>query len=195
MLHTAHMNAPHAPPSALSEATFAGGCFWCIESAFQQLRGVVLAESGYSNGEHPSPSYEAVCSGTTGHAEVVKVRFDPQLVSYGQLLEVFFALHDPTTLNRQGHDVGTQYRSGIYTHSPEQAAQARALIEHLSISRVYPAPIVTEVEPVRNYHPAEAYHQGYAERNPFQGYCAMVVAPKLEKFRKTFADLLQSSGH
>ncbi|WP_375214190.1 peptide-methionine (S)-S-oxide reductase MsrA [Aquabacterium sp.] len=188
------MTASPTPSPALSEATFAGGCFWCLASAFGQLRGVHQVESGYSNGEHPHPSYEAVCSGSTGHAEVVRVRFDPQVVSYGQLLDVFFALHDPTTLNRQGHDVGTQYRSGIYTHSPEQAQQARALIEHLSISRVYPAPIVTEIEPVRNYHAAEAYHQGYVERNPQQGYCAMVVAPKLAKFRKTFAELLQNDS-
>lgn len=183
------MNTTHAP--AFEEATFAGGCFWCIESAFNRVQGIELAESGYSNGDHPSPSYEAVCAGTTGHAEVVRVRFDPEAVSYAQLLEVFFALHDPTTLNRQGHDVGTQYRSGIYTHSPAQAEQARHFVAQLSDAKVFSAPIVTEIEPVRNYHAAEAYHQGYAERNPFQGYCAVVVAPKLDKFRKTFASLLK----
>lgn len=181
---------PNARPSTVEEATFAAGCFWCIETAFNQLRGVLSAESGYSNGAHPKPDYESVCSGRTGHAEVVRVRFDPSVIRYGQLLEVFFALHDPTTLNRQGHDVGTQYRSGVYTHSAEQAAEARALIEQLNLSKVYPTPIVTEVAPVANYHPAEAYHQGYVGRNPHQGYCVAVVAPKLEKFQRTFTELL-----
>ncbi|MBH1986770.1 MAG: peptide-methionine (S)-S-oxide reductase MsrA [Burkholderiales bacterium] len=182
---------PNARPSTVEEATFAAGCFWCIETAFNQLRGVLSAESGYSNGAHPKPDYESVCSGRTGHAEVVRVRFDPSVIRYGQLLEVFFALHDPTTLNRQGHDVGTQYRSGVYTHSAEQAAEARALIEQLNLSKVYPTPIVTEVAPVANYHPAEAYHQGYVGRNPHQGYCVAVVAPKLEKFQRTFTELLR----
>ena len=185
------MNDVSPTPPSIEEATFAGGCFWCLEAAFNRLQGVLHAESGYSNGDHPSPDYESVCSGRTGHAEVVRVRFDPSVVTYGQLLEVFFYLHDPTTLNRQGNDVGTQYRSGIYTHSSAQAQQARALIEHLTVSRVHAAPLVTEVEPVRNYHPAEAYHQGYAERNPHQGYCAFVVAPKLAKFQRTFTDLLK----
>lgn len=178
-------------PSSPQEATFAGGCFWCLEAAFNRLQGVLQAESGYSNGEHPKPDYESVCTGRTGHAEVVRVRFDPARVSYQQLLEVFFFLHDPTTLNRQGNDVGTQYRSGVYTHSAEQAAQARALIEQLTASGVHASPIVTEVAPVANYHPAEAYHQGYVAQNPYQGYCAVVVAPKLEKFRRTFGELLK----
>jgi peptide-methionine (S)-S-oxide reductase len=178
-------------PSTTEEATFAGGCFWCLEAAFNRLEGVLLAESGYSNGEHPQPDYESVCSGRTGHAEVVRVRFDPVRITYQQLLEVFFFLHDPTTLNRQGNDVGTQYRSGIYTHSAEQAAQARALIEQLSASGVYASPIVTEVAPVRNYHAAEDYHQGYVAKHPFQGYCAVVVGPKLDKFRRTFTELLK----
>ncbi|MBI2734370.1 MAG: peptide-methionine (S)-S-oxide reductase MsrA, partial [Aquabacterium sp.] len=142
----------------IEEATFGGGCFWCIETVFNQLRGVIQAESGYSNGAHPNPTYEDVCTGQTGHAEVVRVRFDPRQVSYQQLLEVFFAMHDPTTLNRQGHDVGTQYRSGIYTHNARQAEQARNLIDELATSRVFRDPIVTEVLPVANYHPAEAYH-------------------------------------
>jgi peptide-methionine (S)-S-oxide reductase len=180
-----------ATSPATEEATFAGGCFWCLEAAFNRLQGVLHAESGYSNGEHPKPDYESVCTGRTGHAEVVRVRFDPASVSYQQLLEVFFFLHDPTTLNRQGNDVGTQYRSGIYTHSVDQAAQARALIEQLSASGVYASPIVTEVAPVSNYHPAEAYHQGYVAQNPYQGYCAVVVAPKLDKFRRTFSELLK----
>lgn len=180
-----------SPAPSIEEATFAGGCFWCLEAAFNRLQGVLSAESGYSNGEHPRPDYESVCGGETGHVEVVRVRFDPQRITYLQLLEVFFFLHDPTTLNRQGNDVGTQYRSGVYTHSPQQAAQARELIEQLGASGVYGAPIVTEVEPVRNYHPAEAYHQGYVAQNPFQGYCAVVVRPKLEKFQRTFGELLK----
>ena len=185
--------APHtATTPTPQEATFAGGCFWCLEAAFNRLEGVLSAESGYSNGAHPSPDYESVCSGRTGHAEVVRVRFDPARIGYPQLLEVFFFLHDPTTLNRQGNDVGTQYRSGIYTHSTEQAELARALIEQLSTSGVFAAPIVTEVEPVRNYHRAEDYHQGYAAQNPFQGYCAVVVRPKLAKFQRTFNDWLKA---
>jgi peptide-methionine (S)-S-oxide reductase len=175
----------------IEEATFAGGCFWCIETVFNQLQGVIEAESGYSNGPHPCPTYEEVCSGQTGHAEVVRVRFDPAHISYGQLLEVFFAIHDPTTLNRQGHDAGTQYRSGIYTHHAQQAQQASALIEHLSISKVFRDPIVTEVAPITNYHPAEAYHQRYFEQHPGQGYCAVVITPKVAKFRKAFTDLLK----
>lgn len=176
------------------EATFGGGCFWCIETVFNQLRGVLEAESGYSNGQHPHPTYEDVCSGHTGHAEVVRVRFDPQQVSYPQLLEVFFAIHDPTTLNRQGNDVGTQYRSGIYTHNALQAEMARDIIEELATSRVFRDPIVTEVMPVANYHPAEAYHQRYFEHNPSQGYCSVVIGPKVEKFRKTFVELLKGPG-
>ncbi|MGC4059588.1 MAG: peptide-methionine (S)-S-oxide reductase MsrA [Aquabacterium sp.] len=178
-------------PDQIEEATFAGGCFWCIETVFNQLKGVINAESGYSNGEDPAPTYEAVCGGQTGHAEVVRVQFDPNVVSYTQLLEVFFAIHDPTQLNRQGNDVGTQYRSGIYTHNAQQALQARAIIEQLSDAKVYRAPITTEVAPVRSYHPAEGYHQRYFEQNPGQGYCAVVVAPKVEKFQRTFAELLK----
>lgn len=176
----------------MEEATFAGGCFWCIETVFNQLQGIIEAESGYSNGQHPHPTYDDVCSGRTGHAEVVKVRFDPRRITYQQLLEVFFAIHDPTTPNRQGHDVGTQYRSGIYTHNAHQAQQARAMLEHLAVSKVYKDPIVTEVAPITNYHPAEAYHQRYFEQHPGQGYCAVVISPKVEKFRKTFTDLLKT---
>lgn len=173
------------------EATFGGGCFWCVETVFNQLHGVIEAESGYSNGHHPNPTYEDVCGGNTGHAEVVRIRFDPKVVSYQQLLEVFFAIHDPTTLNRQGNDEGTQYRSAIYTHNAQQASLARDIIEDLTTSRVYRDTIVTEVAPVENYHPAEAYHQRYFEHHPGQGYCAVVIGPKVDKFRKTFADLLK----
>lgn len=182
-----------SPQGGTQEATLAGGCFWCIESAFNQLRGVVHAESGYSNGQHPSPTYEDVCTGRTGHAEVVRVRFDPSVVSYRQLLEVFFTLHDPTTLNRQGNDVGTQYRSAVFTHDEAQAQTAREVIDALTRDGVFEHPIVTEVQPVASYHPAEDYHQGYALRNPHQGYCAFVVAPKLQKFRKTHQALLKQA--
>ncbi|MDE2402458.1 MAG: peptide-methionine (S)-S-oxide reductase MsrA [Burkholderiales bacterium] len=185
------MEANHPPSPPLEEATFGGGCFWCLETVLNQIRGVIQAESGYSNGHHPHPTYDDICTGNTGHAEVVRVRFDPAVVSYPQLLEVFFTIHDPTTLNRQGNDVGTQYRSGVYTHSDAQAQQARALIDELNARHVFSMPIVTEVRPVANYHPAENYHQGYFEHNPHAGYCSFVVAPKVSKFRQAFADLLK----
>lgn len=189
----ASVSAPESSPAAthLAQATFGGGCFWCAETIFRRIRGVTAVESGYSNGSHPQPSYEDVCGGNTGHAEVIRVQFDPTQVSYLQLLEVFFATHDPTTLNRQGHDVGTQYRSGIYTHDVQQSHEARAFIEHLTQMKVYgEAPIVTEVMPVANYHRAEDYHQLYFERHPYQGYCAVVISPKVDKFQQTFHDLL-----
>ena len=191
--HTRVMANTHTPPQpdTLEEATLAGGCFWCLEAIFNQLQGVVEAESGYSNGHHPAPSYEAVCGGDTGHAEVVRVRFDPRVISFQTLLEVFFASHDPTTLNRQGHDIGTQYRSGIYTHNAAQADTARQVIAKLAQRHVFGAPIVTEVAPVQNYHPAEAYHQRYALNHPHQGYCAYVVAPKVAHFRAQFRDRLK----
>ena len=183
---------PTTDATHLQQATLGGGCFWCLEAAFNQLDGVVLAESGYSNGHHPSPSYEAVCSGNTGHAEVVRVTFDPERISFRQLLTVFFSLHDPTTLNRQGNDVGTQYRSGIYTHDGAQVETARQVIGELSDSGAFDAPIVTEIAQVANYHPAEAYHQGYVAENPYQGYCTVIVRPKLAKFQRTFAALLKA---
>ncbi len=189
----AEQHTEAANTGKLESITLGAGCFWCLETAFNQIKGVVKAESGYCNGQQPHPSYEAVCTGQTGHAEVVRVLFDPVVVSFRQLLEVFFYLHDPTTLNRQGHDTGTQYRSGIFTHSAEQTQQARELIAQLTASKAYPSAIVTEVTPVANYHPAEAYHQRYFEQNPHQGYCAMVVAPKVEKFRRTFLALLKTN--
>ncbi|MGE5450630.1 MAG: peptide-methionine (S)-S-oxide reductase MsrA [Acidobacteriota bacterium] len=185
------MELPTANTSQWEEATLGAGCFWCIEAVFNQIRGVMQVESGYSNGQHPAPTYAAVCTGTTGHTEVVRVRYDPAQISYRDLLAVFFSIHDPTTLNRQGADTGTQYRSGIYTHNDQQAAQAREVIQELTEQGAYPRPIVTEVEPVANYHPAEDYHQRYFEQNPAQGYCAMVVAPKVAKFQHTFASLLK----
>jgi len=166
-----------------------GGCFWCTEAVYVQVRGVLDVESGYSNGHAPNPTYEQVCSGTTGHNEVVKLVYDPAQVGVSELLEIFFLVHDPTTLNRQGHDVGTQYRSGIYFTSADQEAQARALIDELTRAQVYARAIVTEVLPLANYHPAEAYHQDFFARNPSQGYCLAVAAPKVAKFRQTYARL------
>lgn len=186
MTDLASPSGPH-----LQDATLAGGCFWCLEAVFLRLKGVRSVEPGYSNGHHPSPHYALVCGGDTGHAEVVRVQFDPSELSFTDLLAVFFRIHDPTTLNRQGHDVGTQYRSGIYTHSDEQAQQARLVIDGLTHSGAYAKPIVTELEPVRNYHTAEADHHRYFERHPYQGYCAMVVAPKVEAFRQAFAHLVK----
>jgi peptide-methionine (S)-S-oxide reductase len=166
-----------------------GGCFWCTEAVYKDVRGVSDVESGYSNGHAKQPSYEQVCTGTTGHNEVVRLEYDPAEVSTRELLEIFFVVHDPTTLNRQGNDVGTQYRSGIYFTSPEQEAEARALIAELTRDDAFGRPIVTEVLPLQNYWPAEAYHQDFFERNPHQGYCMAVAAPKVAKFRKTFARL------
>lgn len=169
--------------------TLGGGCFWCTEAVFVEVMGVVDVESGYSNGHLQQPSYEAVCTGTTGHNEVVKLVYDPAVVSTRELLEIFFVIHDPTTLNRQGNDTGTQYRSGIYFSTPEQEAEARAIIAELTASDHFGRPIVTEVLPIQNYWPAEAYHQDFFARNPHQGYCMAVAAPKVAKFRKTFARL------
>ncbi|MCP5277891.1 MAG: peptide-methionine (S)-S-oxide reductase MsrA [Thiobacillus sp.] len=172
-------------------ATLAGGCFWCLESAFNRLRGVESAVSGYMGGRVEQPTYKQICGGDTGHAEVVQVRFDPDVIGYDDLLQVFFALHDPTTLNRQGNDVGTQYRSAIFFHDPAQEAKARAMIAQLTAEQVFPNPIVTEVTPAPTFWPAEEYHQGYADQNPAQPYCMFVVAPKLAKFRARFAARLK----
>ena len=170
-------------------ATLGGGCFWCLEAVFQQLKGVQHVESGYSGGQKPDPSYEEVCKGTTGHAEVVRVTFDPAEISYRDVLEVFFTIHDPTTLNRQGNDVGTQYRSVIFFHTPEQEATAKQVIN--CMASVWDAPIVTELAAAQPYYKAEGYHQNYYKNNPMQGYCAFVVEPKVAKFRKTFAEKLK----
>lgn len=167
--------------------TLAGGCFWCLEAVFLDVEGVRQVEPGYSNGHVESPTYESVCTGQTGHAEVVRVGFDPAVISLEEILQIFFLVHDPTTVNRQGHDVGTQYRSGIYTHSAEQAARVQAMVDGVRAAGLYPAPLVTELAAERLYHPAESYHHRYFERHPEQGYCAFVVAPKVEKFRRTFA--------
>jgi peptide-methionine (S)-S-oxide reductase len=164
-----------------------GGCFWCTEAVFDRVQGVVDVESGYCNGHVQNPSYEQVCTGRTGHVEVVKVVFDTAQISLREILEIFFVVHDPTTLNRQGNDVGTQYRSGIYYTSEAQKQVAQDVIREIGESKTYRTPIVTEVEPLANYSTAEAYHQDYFLNNPNQGYCAFVVGPKVEKFQKTFA--------
>jgi peptide-methionine (S)-S-oxide reductase len=178
--------------SRLVAATFAGGCFWCLEAVFQPLRGVSRVVSGYIGGRMPSPSYEAVCSGMTGHAEAVQLIFEPAVISYRTLLELFFAFHDPTTLNRQGPDAGTQYRSAIYTHGAEQEGEARAVVKELTDADVFGAPIVTEVLPAPEFFPAEAYHQQYYERNSRQPYCHAMIAPKVAKLRSKYAALLAS---
>ena len=172
-------------------ATLAGGCFWCLEAAFQDLKGVEKVESGYSGGSVPSPSYEQVCTGTTGHAEVLQITFDPQVVSFRDLLHVFFTIHDPTTLNRQGGDVGTQYRSAIFYHSPEQKVEAQRVIAELQAEQVWDDPIVTELVPFEQFYPAEEYHRDYFRRNPNQGYCRAVIAPKVAKVRKLYLDKLK----
>jgi peptide-methionine (S)-S-oxide reductase len=172
----------------LQVATLAGGCFWCLEAVFDELKGVESVESGYSGGHVPNPSYAQVCDGDTGHAEAVKVSFDPKVLSYKDLLTVFFTIHDPTTLNRQGNDVGTQYRSAIYYHDDEQKKTAEEVIAELSAARLWDRPIVTEVTPIENFFMAEDYHQEYFKKNPFQGYCRIVIAPKVAKFRHKFAD-------
>jgi len=176
---------------SIETITLAGGCFWCLEAVYEQVEGVRSVQSGYSNGHVREPTYEQVCAGQTGHAEVVKVEFDNTALSLREVLEIFFAIHDPTTLNRQGNDVGSQYRSGIYFHSPEQRAVAQAVIDE--VNGAVGGRVVTELTPLDNYWPAEAYHQHYFERNPGQGYCAFVVAPKVAKFRKTFANRLRKT--
>ena len=172
-------------------ATLAGGCFWCLEAVYDRMKGVDSVESGYIGGKAPNPSYQAVCTGHTGHAEAVQITFDPSVVSYRDLLEVFFAIHDPTTLNRQGHDVGTQYRSAIFYHSPAQKAVAEDVIAALTKDQVFDDPIVTEVVPAGPFYVAEDYHQEYFARNPEQGYCVAVVSPKVAKLRQKFAEKMK----
>lgn len=171
-------------------ATFGGGCFWCVEAVFLELKGVQKVVSGYAGGTVPNPTYEQICSGTTGHAEVIQITFDPAVISYDQLLTVFWHVHDPTTLNRQGADVGTQYRSTIMVHDAEQRSIAEASKAKTEASGLWKDPIVTEIVPLDVFYPAESYHQDYYNRNPRQGYCSFVIAPKMQKFRKEFADWL-----
>ena len=175
----------------LQTATLAGGCFWCLEAVYDELKGVHSVESGYAGGHVDNPSYRAVCSGTTGHAEVVQIHFDPNIVSYRDLLNVFFTIHDPTTLNRQGADVGTQYRSAIFYHDEEQKQIAEEVIRDLNAQKIWDNPIVTEVTKLDKFYVAEDYHQEYFARNPYQPYCQVVVAPKVAKFRKHFLEMLK----
>ncbi len=171
--------------------TLAGGCFWCVEAVFDEMKGVLFVDSGYANGHVANPSYQAVCTGMTGHAEVAQIKFDPSIISVRDILNVFFAVHDPTTLNRQGADVGTQYRSGIYYHTPEQKEVAENLISELNAQKIWNSPIVTEVEALKDFYIAENYHQEYFARNQNQPYCQAVVAPKVAKFRKHYLELLK----
>jgi peptide-methionine (S)-S-oxide reductase len=173
-------------------ATLAGGCFWCLEAVFEQLRGVTKVVSGYAGGDVPNPSYQAVCTGTTGHAEVVQVTFDPAAIGYRDLLDVFFTIHDPTTLNQQGGDVGTQYRSAIFYHSPEQQRVAEEVVKELEAAKVWDDPIVTEVVPLTVFYPAEQYHQEYYRRNTNQPYCRAVIAPKVAKLRSKYLEKLKA---
>jgi peptide-methionine (S)-S-oxide reductase len=172
-------------------AVFGGGCFWCIEAVFDQLKGVESVESGYMGGKNPNPSYQQVCEGNTGHVEIVRVTFDPQHISFTELLDVFFTVHDPTTLNRQGNDVGTQYRSVIFYTSEEQKQQAEEAIAKLNSSRAFPSPVVTTVEPAKDFFVAENYHQEYYANNSSQPYCQFVISPKMKKFQQKFSDKMK----
>ena len=178
-------------PAGKEVVTLAGGCFWCLEAVYDRMNGVESVESGYMGGQAPNPTYEQICTGRTGHAEVVRITFDPKIVSCRDILEVFFAIHDPTTLNRQGHDVGTQYRSAIFYHSPGQKTTAEEVIAGLTKDQLFESPIVTDVVPAGPFYMAEDYHQEYFTRNPSQPYCVYVVNPKLAKFRQQFASKLK----
>lgn len=183
------------PPAAVAGtelATFGAGCFWCVEAVYQDLKGVLSVESGYSGGIADNPTYQQVCSGQTGHAEVCQIRFDPRQIRFDDLLEVFWKTHDPTTLNRQGNDVGTQYRSVVFYHTDEQKRLAEQYKRELDASGAFDAPIVTEISPFRKFYKAEAYHQNYYRQNPNEGYCQFIIRPKVEKFRKVFRDKLKT---
>ena len=180
--------------NSVETATLGGGCFWCLEAVFLRVKGVLEVVPGYSGGKVPNPTYEQVCTGTTGHAEAVRVRFDPAVLPYRALLEIFFAMHDPTTLNRQAADVGTQYRSVIFFGSPEQKATAEAVIAELQRDKVFDDPIVTRVVPFEAFYPAESYHRNYFDRNPDQGYCRVVISPKVSRLRQKFASRLKDAA-
>lgn len=188
------MTPTTAAPNGKEVATLAGGCFWCLEAVFDEVKGVESVESGYMGGQTTAPTYRDVCGGRTGHAEVVRITFDPAVISFQELLEVFFVIHDPTTLNRQGNDAGTQYRSAIFFHSPEQKTAAEETIARLNAGKLWDGPIVTEVVPASTFHVAEEDHQEYFARNPAQPYCMFVVAPKVIKFRKEFLAKRKKSG-
>lgn len=184
-------NNHNQSPNGKEVATLGGGCFWCLEAVYDQLKGVESVESGYSGGAVVNPTYKQVCNGNTGHAEVVQVTFDPNVVSFREILQVFFTIHDPTTLNRQGNDVGTQYRSAIFYHSPEQKEVAEQVIAEINAAKIWPGRIVTEVTPFTKFYLAEDYHQEYYENNPYQPYCQYVVAPKVAKFRHLYLEMLK----
>jgi peptide-methionine (S)-S-oxide reductase len=184
--------SPATPPHEL--ATLGGGCFWCLEAVYERLRGVEHVVSGYAGGHVANPSYELVCTGTSGHAEVAQLAFDPAAISYRAVLEIFFAFHDPTQLNRQGADIGTQYRSVIFYHSDAQRATAEEVIAELEREQVYDRPIVTQLEPLDTFYPAEAYHQTYFQRNPDQPYCQAIIAPKVAKLRRAYLDRLKGES-
>ncbi len=171
-------------------ATLAGGCFWCLEAVYQELIGVTAVIPGYTGGTVPSPTYQQVCSGKTGHTEAVQITFDPQIIRYRDLLDIFFSIHDPTSLNRQGNDIGTQYRSAIFYHDQAQQTTAQAIIDELTAGSIFDAPIVTELVPLTIFYPAEEYHREYFRRNPGEGYCRVVISPKLAKFRKKYPNRL-----
>lgn len=184
---TTHIDVPQGKEIA----TFAGGCFWCTEAFFKDLKGVDKVVSGYTGGMIANPSYDRVCSGSTGHAEAIQITFDPKIIKFSELLHIFFTVHDPTTLNRQGADSGTQYRSGVFYSSPEQQAATQAVIKEIDAKRIWDNPIVTEVTAFTNFYPAESYHQDYFAQNPSQGYCRIVIAPKVTKFRQHYQELLK----
>ena len=189
------MASPKGPEAGIEmeKATLGGGCFWCLEAVFREMAGVTSAQSGYAGGHVANPSYEEVCGKRTGHAEVVQVTFDPALLTFADLLRVFFTIHDPTTKDRQGADIGPQYRSIILTHGAEQEATTKTVIAEITTAGLWPRPIVTEIVPLTEFWPAEPEHDNYFARNPWSGYCQAVVAPKVVKFRKNFADLLKSN--
>lgn len=187
-------NHSNNQPHSLEAATLAGGCFWCLEAVFDNLKGVVDVVSGYSGGRIPRPSYQIVCTGLTGHAEAVQITFDPEQISFKEILEVFFTIHDPTTRNRQGNDVGSQYRSAIFYHTPEQKATAEQVMREISAAKIWDKPVVTELVPYKEFYPAEDYHQEYYANNAQQPYCQVVIAPKVAKFRSKFLEKLKTSG-
>jgi len=188
-------NNPSTDGSGKEVTTLGGGCFWCLEAVFDEVQGVTDVVSGYAGGAAANPTYEQVCSGRTGHAEVVQVRFDPKRIAYRELLELFFSIHDPTTLNRQGADAGTQYRSVIFYHDDEQKRVAEQLIRELESAKTFHKPIVTQIAPFHGFYPAEEYHQEYFKRNPSQGYCQVIIAPKMAKFRQHHAQALKQPAH
>lgn len=183
---------PSSGEDGMETATLGGGCFWCIEAVFDELKGVKQVESGYSGGFVPNPNYHQVCTGRTGHAEVVQIAFDPKVISFREILEVFFTVHDPTTLNRQGADVGTQYRSVVFYHTPEQQATVDQLVKELAENQAWQDPIVTEITPFETYYVAEDHHQGYFRLNGQQPYCQFVISPKMAKFRKVYRERLKA---